>query len=194
MQARILEATVDCLVEVGWAGTTLPEVITRAGVARGAQVHHFPTKAALITAVGDHLLDRHRREFRAAFEALPPAARTLEAALDVLWSIVRGPTWTAVMELGLASRTDPSVAASFSGFTEKVDTAVLEIVGEYFPALARHPFGTTAVRGAVALLSGLALQASIDGDRLGHHAEVFAAFKQLCHVLVPVIGVSPTSS
>src|SRR5665213_1746323 len=56
MQERLLDATVECLVEVGWARTTLPEVVARADVGRGAQVHHFPTKAALMAAVGEHLL------------------------------------------------------------------------------------------------------------------------------------------
>ncbi|CAN5575001.1 TetR/AcrR family transcriptional regulator [soil metagenome] len=185
MQARLLDATVECLVELGWARTTLPEVIARAGVARGAQVHHFPTKATLIAAVGDHLLDRHRREFAAAFAALPPDERTLDAALDVLWSILHSPTWTAVIELGLASRTDPSVAASFSGFTERVDAVVLDVVAEHFPALTDNPYGPSVVRGAVALLSGLALQTSVDRDRQGRNAEVFAHVKLLCSMLAP---------
>jgi AcrR family transcriptional regulator len=187
MQERLLDATVECLVEVGWARTTLPEVVARADVARGAQVHHFPTKAALMAAAGEHLLQRHRQEFADAFEALPPGERTLEAAIDGLWRILCSPTWTAVIELGLASRTDPSIAESFKGFTERVDGAVLEIVSEYFPALAESPIGTVVVRGTLALLYGLALQTSIDGDRLGRHAEVVAQFTLLCTGLAPAL-------
>lgn len=192
MQERLLDATVECLVEVGWARTTLPEVVARADVARGAQVHHFPTKAALMAAVGEHLLQRHRREFADAFEALRPEDRTLEAAIDGLWGILCSPTWTAVIELGLASRTDPAIAVSFEGFTDRVDETVLEIVGEYFPALAANPIGTAVVRGTLALLYGLALQTSIDGDRLGHHAEVVAQFKLLCVALAPALVGAPT--
>ena len=194
MQERLLDATVECLVEVGWAKTTLPEVVARADVGRGAQVHHYPTKATLMAAVGEHLLVRHRREFIDAFEALDREERTLEAAIDVLWGILRSPTWTAVIELGLASRTDPTVASSFWGFTERVDQIVLEVVSEYFPTLADNPIGATVVRGTVALLSGLALQTSIDGDRLGRHAEVFAQFKILCNVLSPALVGSTDSS
>lgn len=192
MQARLLDATVACLIDVGWARTTLPEVVARAGVARGAQVHHFPTKAALMHAVGDHLLDRNRHEFTTAFEALPVEERTLEAALDVLWSILSGPTWTALIELGLAGRTDPAIAACVQGFNEKVDTAVLEVVDEHFPDLLRQQFGASMVRGAIALLVGLALQTSVDGDRLGHHDEVFTHFKLLCNLLSSsLVGPTP---
>ena len=46
MRQRLLEATVDCLVEHGWSGTSTTLVSQRAGVSRGAQLHHFPTKDA----------------------------------------------------------------------------------------------------------------------------------------------------
>ena len=49
-QIRLLDATVDCLVEHGWAGTTTTVVAARAGVSRGAQLHHYPTKSALVIA------------------------------------------------------------------------------------------------------------------------------------------------
>lgn len=192
MQARLLDATVDCLAELGWARTTLPEVVARAGVGRGAQVHHFPTKAALMAAVGDHLIDRHRQEFSAAFGALDPDERTLEAALDVLWSILQGRTWTAVMELGGAARTDPDLAPALEGFVERVDHVVMEVVGEHFPDLLAQPFGPSMVRGSVALLIGLTMQAATDGDRHGRHAEVFAHFKFLCNLLSKSIpGFAP---
>ena len=47
---RLLEATVDCLVEHGWSGTSTTLVSARAGVSRGAQLHHFPTKNDLVLA------------------------------------------------------------------------------------------------------------------------------------------------
>lgn len=47
---RLLEATIDCLVESGWAATTVSVVAERAGVSRGATQHHFPTREDLITA------------------------------------------------------------------------------------------------------------------------------------------------
>ncbi len=52
---RLLEATVDCLVERGWAGTTTTVIAERAMVSRGAQLHHYPTKAELVAAAVAHL-------------------------------------------------------------------------------------------------------------------------------------------
>ncbi|MCU1650466.1 MAG: TetR/AcrR family transcriptional regulator, partial [Pseudonocardia sp.] len=35
----------DCLLEQGYARLTTAAVVSRAGVSRGAQAHHFSTKA-----------------------------------------------------------------------------------------------------------------------------------------------------
>ena len=48
--AKLLDATADCLVERGYAGTSTVEVCRRAGVSRGALVHHFPSKDDLVAA------------------------------------------------------------------------------------------------------------------------------------------------
>ena len=63
-QAQVLDAAIDCLVELGYARTTTTEVARRAGVSRGAQTHHFPTKDDLVLAAIDHLLARRNREFQ----------------------------------------------------------------------------------------------------------------------------------
>ena len=50
-RAKLLDATIDCLIELGYAGTTTTLIAERAGVSRGAQLHHFPSKDALYRAV-----------------------------------------------------------------------------------------------------------------------------------------------
>src|SRR5204862_5492808 len=49
-QALLLDATIDSLVEVGYANTTTTGIAERAGVSRGAQMHHFPSKGELVAA------------------------------------------------------------------------------------------------------------------------------------------------
>ena len=72
MRQRLLDATVECLVEHGWSGTSTTLVSQRAGVSRGAQLHHFPTKADLVLAAVEHLSDaRARTSSRAAAAELP---------------------------------------------------------------------------------------------------------------------------
>ncbi len=46
----LLDATIACLVEDGYANTTTSKVAERAGVSRGAHLHHFQTRSALVAA------------------------------------------------------------------------------------------------------------------------------------------------
>src|SRR5580704_16496580 len=74
MRLRLLDAAVDCLYELGYSGTTTIEVAARAGVSRGAQLHHFPTKEKLVTEAVRHVLAKRLDEFRGAFASLPGGA------------------------------------------------------------------------------------------------------------------------
>lgn len=57
MKQRILGAAFEVLKERGFADFTTIEVARRAGVSRGAQVHHFPNKHDLVIAAMEHVFD-----------------------------------------------------------------------------------------------------------------------------------------
>ena len=61
----------ECLVEHGWSGTSTTLVSHRAGVSRGAQLHHFPTKTDLVLAAVDHLSAVRQGECSSASAELP---------------------------------------------------------------------------------------------------------------------------
>src|SRR3954466_10209016 len=71
-RALLLDATIDCLIEVGYSATTTTVIAERAGVSRGAQLHHYPTKAELVAAAVEHLADRLGEELREEITQLPP--------------------------------------------------------------------------------------------------------------------------
>lgn len=54
---RLLDAAFEVLKERGYAGFTTSEVAKRAGVSRGAQVHHFPSKNDLVSAAVEHVFN-----------------------------------------------------------------------------------------------------------------------------------------
>src|SRR3954470_11975957 len=88
-QVRLLDATIECLVERGWHGTSTTEIVRRAGVSRGAQVHHYPTKEDLVLAAVQHLVERRTREFEATFTRLPVDQHTPATAMRVLYECFR---------------------------------------------------------------------------------------------------------
>jgi len=119
MRARVLDAALECLVEKGYAATTTIEVTKRAGVSRGAQLHHFPTKAELLTAAVQHLLERRITEFRDAVARMDGDGDLLETGVDLLWSMFQGPAFVAWVELWIAARTDADLAASVMAMDER---------------------------------------------------------------------------
>src|SRR5258708_1481391 len=113
-QHRLLEATVECLVEHGWAGTTTTLIAERANVSRGAQLHHYPTKAALVLAAVVHLTERRAAEIRleaATLESQSPQGR-VGRVVDLLAASFTGPLFIAAIELWVAARTDPELPAA----------------------------------------------------------------------------------
>lgn len=106
---RVLEATVACLVEHGWSGTTTTLVAERAGVSRGAQLHHYRTKSALVVAAVEHLADRRAAELRAEVAALSPGGDRVGRTVDLLASLFTGPLFAAALEVWVAARTDETL-------------------------------------------------------------------------------------
>lgn len=109
MRERLLEATIGCLVDYGYAGTTVTRIAERAGVTRGAQVHHYRTKTDLVTAAVTHLATRSAAFGWAQIAGVADAADPVGALLDVLWQTHLGPPFVATVELWVAARTDPEL-------------------------------------------------------------------------------------
>lgn len=79
---KILDAALHLLGERGYAGLRTADVAAAAGVSKGAQTHHFPSKDDLVVAVVEHVFrrasDRARKRARRA-ESPDAAIRALIA-------------------------------------------------------------------------------------------------------------------
>ena len=184
-RARLLDATIECLHDLGYARTSTPEIARRAGLSRGAQLHHFPTKAELVTSAVEHLFDRRHQEFVRAFRERPVEQDPAEAAIDILWSMISGPTFYAWLELVVAARTDPELREPVAALTARLTAVVEQTFRELFPApAAMNPFYEVAPRFAFALLDGLALERVHTNDPNAHSA-VLQALKGLARLVMP---------
>ena len=156
-QELLLKATVECLVERGFEGTSTTEICRRAGVSRGAQLHHYPTKADLLVAAVEHLCDRRHAEFRHLLKANPSGSSRVEAAFEQLWKVYSSPTLVAWIELGVASRTDPVLNAEMRRLSERVEDDAEVTLREYFGIADSVP-AKAAVRMVLSMPDGLALR------------------------------------
>lgn len=159
-RARLLEAAVECLVEAGYQGTSTAEVCRRAGVTRGAQLHHYPTKQDLLGAAVEHVMTLRHAEFR---KGTSGPIRSLGETLARLWQIYSGPTLAAWQELVVASRTD----AGLRRVVARVDARFAREAEATFKAAFPRPDldAAAGTRLLTALFDGLALQHIVQTDR-----------------------------
>jgi AcrR family transcriptional regulator len=111
-RTKILDATLACLIERGYAGTSTPEVCRRAELSRGALLHHFPTREELVISAVAHLAARRALEIRARAKKLAGRKDGLEAVLELMWSSYDGPLFHAALELWVAARSDRALHAA----------------------------------------------------------------------------------
>ena len=188
MRVRLLDATVACLAERGYARTTTTEIARRARVSRGAQLHHFPTKQELVTTAVEHLFQRRHDEFLAAFARLPARADRASAAIELLWSMISGPTFHAWLELVVAARTDTRLRRTVGGITKRFVGTVYQSFRDLFPESRAQ--GDTAPAFAFAVLQGLALDRIAMPDA-PHIAHVIDRLKLLGSIVVPQEKTGP---
>lgn len=87
-RGALLDATLEVLVEVGYARLTTAQVVARAGVTRGAQAHYFATKADLVVQALAHLTDRLVAEMVARpVRDVTGEREQYSALLDRLWDV-----------------------------------------------------------------------------------------------------------
>lgn len=168
MRSRLLEATIDCLYEVGYSRTTTIEVAARAGVSRGAQLHHFPTKKRLVIVAVKHLLQKRLEEFRDAFATLPEGSDKYTAVIDILWEKTSNRAFYAWLELVVAARTDPSLRKTVIDIAEQFAEQIQQTFREFFSSNRQHssPIDIAPVF-TFAVMQGLALDYIVwpEGDR-----------------------------
>ncbi len=164
MRTRLLEATVDLLVERGWSGTSTTLVSRRAGVSRGAQLHHFPTKNDLVLAAVSHLSEVRGRELAEAARNLPTGRRRTRAVLDMLGDHFAGPVFTAALELWVAARTEPTLLAALAPLEQRIGRETHRLTVELLGVDESRPGVRELVQGTLDLVRGLGLANTISDD------------------------------
>jgi len=182
-RAALLDATIDCLVEYGYAAATTTRVVERAGVSRGAQVHHFPTKAELVSEAVRRLAERRLAEIRAQVAKLPQGRKRTGATLDLIWNQHSGPLFAAAMELWVAGRTDPELRSSLIPVEREVIELVREITAAQLPESTPKAELDALVTTVITLILGLGVQVELLQSKRAAEASWRAVRSQLIVML-----------
>lgn len=106
----LIEATITCLCELGYARTTTSEIVRRASCTTGAMQHHFGSKGDLLIAVLDRVTEEFLAKY-ATFETLQgmPLEARCRFVLDGLWELYSSPRYVAIWEIFVGTRSEPEL-------------------------------------------------------------------------------------
>ena len=115
--ARIRNAALEGFARDGVAGTTLRDVAKTAGVSPGLVQHHFATKAALVEAVGAHVVGLASEAFGDLLAAGTPVQSQKQLGDRVTAFVAEQPTALLYVARAVAEG-DKAAAAVFDAFVE----------------------------------------------------------------------------
>jgi AcrR family transcriptional regulator len=161
---KLMEATVECLVERGWAGTTTTVVAERAGVSRGAQLHHFRTRGELVAAAVEHLGAESVLDLK---ERAKQVNGSTVAVVELIADFYASDLFTAALELCVAARTDPELKTVVVPLEARLGRETHRLAVELLGADESKPGVRESVQLTLDLVRGLALanQLTDDGKR-----------------------------
>ena len=178
-QQALIDAALEVIAEVGLSAATTDRFARRAGVSRGAMLHHFPTREDIILAAMMHLLRAQTEEIRSKVNDVNQGLMPLSDLLDFLWAVFSGRFFYLSLEMVTEARTNPS-------FHQKM----LPVIADFHRALDAiwsslpndtklSPHHTTVVLNlTICLLRGMGVQTVLRSDA-GYYSELLGYWKQL---------------
>jgi AcrR family transcriptional regulator len=152
----LLDATVECLVQDGYAGLTTRNVAERAGVAQSTFMHHFPTRDAFlieaVTHVALRLLDDALDQIDLAALRSP---KHREKVLDQAWREFTSPEALAAAQLWAAVWSEPELAGTLRSLEQRLDSIIGVAATTLFPDQSDDPRFPALLDLAVSLIRGL---------------------------------------
>ncbi len=138
-RAAILEAATQCFVKHGYKNTTTYRIAEEAGVSRGAMLHHFPSRDAVIKGAVLYLQEKRLEEYKVIISKLHARPKNgvtsvvVREAIRATWKYFNLPSFFAYHELLVASRTDKELAKIFYPQQKMFERQFFETVKAIYP-------------------------------------------------------------
>lgn len=169
-RGKLIEAAIVCLHRTGYSATTVSTVAAEAGVSRGAMTHQFPAKTDLMLAVVQHVFEQDSAFYGQTIATMEPG-QFLLGLPEIMWGVISRPAGIAVIEIMLASRSDPGLAERLRELQSAIDTRAHKWSGDRVRAagIKPHPDGAAIHELFVAAVRGLAIEATFMNNSDGVH-------------------------
>ena len=122
--AKLVEATIASLRDVGYAATSVKEVCRRAKISHGGLFRHFPSMLDLVIAAAEEVGRRQIASFEKRFWHGKDADPTLAGAMRKLRDACRSPLNTVWYELLVAARTDKELRRALKPAAKRYQEAI----------------------------------------------------------------------
>ena len=135
--AKVVEATIESIEQVGYHRTSLGEICGRSGVSRGGLFRHFDSRLDVIVAAADAVAYRHI----AAFDDLQVdgASVGIEGILKFTRDRVRHETNAVWFEVCVAARTDPDLRDRVAPIMKWLYDSIEERARSIFESIGAPP-------------------------------------------------------
>ena len=144
-RTRILKAAANLIRKRGYARFRTAEVAEEAGLSRGAQLHHFPTKDSLVVATLEYVFEQAQVLSRRRASAVNRPRDLIEAVIEDAREFFFSEHFMVAIDIVLSTSTDQSVRKQILDISRKarrpVETAwtgALAASGVPAPACIRY--------------------------------------------------------
>lgn len=163
-RARLLEAAVSCLAEVGWSGSTVSVVAERAGVSRGAAQHHFPTRESLFVAAVEHVSTQRHAEVRVWRAEASDRAPSTREVVETVVGLYTSELFRAALALWVTSASEPQLRELVVPLETRIGRDVHRLTVDLLAVDEERPGVREAIQATLDLARGLGLADLLTDD------------------------------
>lgn len=179
-RAALFAAAVRSIDRLGYAGANNASIADEAGVSRGAITHHFATRAAFMAEVVRWVFDQETAFFRDLLNRGEVGSRVADWP-GLLWEVFSRPSGVAVLEILVASRSDPELAALVLPMQEEVERTG---AANFLHRIGAKSVDMAAIRLVVWAIRGMTMGRTFIADRDGME-EAVALLSRIIERAVP---------
>jgi AcrR family transcriptional regulator len=185
MCKRLINACIESLIDQGYARTTTVEICARAGVTRGALLHHFRSLPHLLAETLQSIYTGFQSTDQLPdFEHIERERGNLSEMarlILLIWSRVGQREFKAVIELWLAARNDSELAKTLGPVIDGVGATIMTFIEDGAIPVDTGSRSAACFRLAMEAMIGLALGRAISptDTALSHTDEVLSILIEL---------------
>src|SRR3954451_23302139 len=183
-RTRILKAAANLIRKRGYARFRTAEVAKEAGLSRGAQLHHFPTKDSLVVATLEFVFEQARVLSRRRASAVNKPRDLIEAVIEDAREFFFSEHFMVAIDIVLSTSTDQSVRKQILEISRKARRPVEAAWTEALAANGVPPsLSADIVALTLSLVRGLALRTLWDNDPKWFD-ELFAVWRRMIKIFL----------